>query len=110
MGDRHTEDRQHGVPDELLEQAAEMDDRLGQRGQRPVDARPYLLGIELIDETGVADEVGEQGGDDPPIANLEALGERADRAATDMAEAGARSRRGGAVGAEHRDLYGTPVC
>jgi hypothetical protein len=73
VADRDAEDRQHGVTDELLERTAELNDRLSERGQRAIDASPDLLGIEFVNQTGVADEVGEQGSDHAAIADLETV-------------------------------------
>ena len=45
-------------------------DRVDHRDERRVDPPPDLLGIVLGDEPDVVDEIGEQRGDDPPIAPL----------------------------------------
>ena len=73
VSSRHAEDGEHRVAYELLERPAEIDDRLAEYGQRTVDARPHFLGIKLVDETRVSDEIGKQGGHDPAIADLQAV-------------------------------------
>ena len=102
----HAEDRQHGVADELLERTPEVDDRLAEGHQGAVDAGPDLFRIQLVDEARVADEVGEERRDYPPIARLQTLGERVETSAALVAEAGAGGSGRSAVGTGHRDLPG----
>ena len=50
--------------------------------QGVADARPDLLGIVLGDHADVVDEVGEQGGHDPPVTDLDDLRSDARRGPT----------------------------
>ena len=111
VSNRSAEDRQHGVADELLERTAEVDDGLAQEPQRAVDARPDLLRVELVDEAGVADQIGEERASRragrralSPSASVPRL------PAALVAEAGAWGGRRTTIGTGHRDLPGTPEC
>ena len=107
VGRRHSEDGQHRGADELLQRPTEMDDRVAENGQRTIDARSDFFRVQLVHQTGVAHEIGEQGGHDPPIANLQTVRQRVETAAALMAIASAGNRRSRAVGTGHRDLFGT---
>ncbi len=108
VGDRYAEDRQHRIAGELLDRAAEMDDGMGKVRQSAVDSGADLLGIEFVDQARVTHDVGEQGCHDPAIADLQPIRNLIQPPAALVAEPGAWNRRSTTVGAEHRDLYGTP--
>ena len=67
VGDRRAEQGDDGVAEQLVDAAAERldvgDERLEARLDEPLD----LLGVEVLGERRVADEVGEQHGDDAPL-------------------------------------------
>ena len=67
MGDRGAEQRQDGVPDDLVDPATELLDVGHQPLEAPVDDALHLLGIAVLRQGGEADDVGEQDGDHPPL-------------------------------------------
>ena len=67
------EHREHRVADELLAGPVERLDRRDHRPERRVDLPPDVLGIVLGDEPDVVDEIGEEGGHDPPITRFDVL-------------------------------------
>ena len=74
VSDGPAEDGEDGIADELLTCSVEGLDRLAHRRKGKIDPRPNVLEIVLRDETDIIDEVGEQGGDDPTIADLDPAG------------------------------------
>ncbi len=106
VGDRGSEDRQHGVADELLERSAEADDGLAEQRQRAVDPGSNLLRIQLVDQTGVADHVREERGNYSAIADAKPFGEAFEAAAAVVAEAGA----GGSWSYRNRDKARETSC
>ena len=67
------EDREDRVADELLAGPVVGLDRLDHRPEGGVHLAADVLGIVLGDEADVVDEVGEQGGDDPPVTGLDVV-------------------------------------
>ena len=67
MGGRGTEQRQDGVPHDLVDPAAELLDDGHQPLEAPVDDALDLLGVAVFGQGGEADDVGEQDGDHPPL-------------------------------------------
>ena len=104
---RDAEHGQNRIADELLERAAEMDDRLAEEHEGAIDASPDLLGVEFIDQARVADQVGEESADYAPVTGLETVGERVKSPAALVAEARAGGSRCCAVWTGHRELPGT---
>ena len=67
MGDGGAEEGDDGVAEDLVDTAAERLD-LGDEGlEVRLDEAGHGLRIEMLGERGVADEVGEQHGDDTPF-------------------------------------------
>ncbi len=67
MGDRGSEQRQDGVPDDLVDPATELLDVGDQSLEAPVDDAFHVLGVAMFRHGGEADDVGEQDGDHPPL-------------------------------------------
>ena len=65
---RPAEDGEDRVADELLARPVEAVDRVGHRGERRGHAGTDLLRIVLGEHPDVVDEIGEEGGDDAPVA------------------------------------------
>ena len=76
VADREAENREHGVADELLPRSAVGLDRLDHRQERRIDLVADVLGVVLGHEPDVIHEIGEECGDDPPIAPLDVAGRR----------------------------------
>ena len=109
------EHREHRVADELLAGPVERLDRLDHRPERRVDLPPDVLGIVLGDEPDVVDEIGEEGGHDPPITRSTSSPGRVARSAPPVASSGAphwsqnlADGRVGAPHAPHRTLASSP--
>ena len=66
-GRRGAEEREHAVAGEVLDVAAEVLDDADDPGDRVADHEPDLFGLEPLPERRRSDEVGEQGGDHPPL-------------------------------------------
>ena len=64
---RRAEQREQGVADELVDEAAELLHRSGQFLEQLVLKRLHDLGVELFAERREAAEVGEQDGDGAPV-------------------------------------------
>ena len=63
MQDRHAEDGDHGIPDELLDDTAVGFDRLARGQVIPAQELVHELGVVALGEGGEADEVAEERGD-----------------------------------------------
>src|ERR1035437_9637231 len=112
--DRHAKDGQNGVPDELLERPAEVDDGFSQRLESAIDSGANLLRVELVHQLRVPDEVREECRDDPAVALFQIVHGAVEATAAEMAKARSRVRRRGAIWAGHYvslgivDIDGTP--
>ena len=84
MGDGRPEQGEDGVPEHLVDVPAERLDVDDQSFEACLDEPLDLLGIESFGHRGVADEVGEQHGDDAALFGGER--HRAHRRATRGAE------------------------
>jgi hypothetical protein len=71
-----SEDGQDGIPRELLDRAAEVDDSLAQEAEGLVDARPDFLEVQLRYEARVPNQVGEECTHDAPVADRQPIGQR----------------------------------
>ena len=67
VADRGSEERDHGVADELLDRAAEPLELVPQAAVVRQQSRADVLGIELLGAGGRADEVDEDGRDEPAL-------------------------------------------
>ena len=67
VGDGRTEQRDHGVADDLVDPAAERRDVVAQLGEAVVDEGLHLLGVGRLREGREPDEVGEDDRGDPPL-------------------------------------------
>jgi hypothetical protein len=99
--------RQNGIPRELLDRAAEADDSLAEEAEGLVHTRPDLLQVQLGDEAGVSDQVGEQGAHDAPVTGRQPIGERLQPPAAQVAEMRTRRGRRTAIWTGHRNLVET---
>ena len=104
VGDRHAEDGQHRVPDELLERPAESDDGFRHDLERAVDSGADFFGVQLVDQPRVADQIRKQRRDDAAVARLQAVERAVEPGAAEMAETRTGAGGRGTFGAEHRDL------
>ena len=109
VSDRRSEERHHGVADELLDRAAVALDLLAKprvvRGQRGTD----VLRVELLGPAGEADEVGEQHADDLPLVpHRRGSGEC--RAAAAAEPEAVRVFRAAARAGRHRHTVIHPGC
>ena len=68
MGDRRTEHGHDAVADMLVDVAAMLGDQAVGELEEGVEERVDLLGVELVGQRRVADEVGEQHAHLPPLA------------------------------------------
>jgi hypothetical protein len=67
VGDGRTEQGDDGVTEQLVDTAAERLDVGDEPFEARVDEALHALGVEVLGERGVADEVGEQHRDDAPL-------------------------------------------
>ena len=67
VGDRCAEQRQDRIAEDLVDGAAERLDVDDQSLERGVDQSLEPLRIEVLRQAGIADDVGEQHRDDPPL-------------------------------------------
>ena len=104
MGPRPPEDREDRVADELLAGPVVRLDRVGHRGERGPHPLADDLGVVLGHHPHVVHEVGEQRGDDPPVARL------ADRRRTAGAAPRRRRRSRNARRTARRSPAGRRTC
>ena len=98
------EDREDRIADELLDHPAVALHRGGHARERLVDTNDHVLGVELTHEARVVDDVGEEGGHDPPIARPRRGGLRlagGEHRPALVAEASRPTVRRAAVGTAH---------
>ena len=67
VGDGRAEQGDDGVAEQLVDASAEQLDVGDQALEARLDQALHALGVEVLGERGVADEVGEQHGDDAPL-------------------------------------------
>jgi hypothetical protein len=68
VGDWRAEHRHDAVADVLVDAAAEALDNAVDAGEEPLEHGMNVLGVQLLAEAGVADQVAEQDGHLPPLA------------------------------------------
>src|ERR1700694_2448320 len=104
---REAEDRDDGVPDELLEDAAVLGDRFARQVVVPAQENPDVLRVERIAKGGRSRHIGEEDRDDATLFSHECLPlEEADAAATAIALAAAfRHDADAAVVFQHRHFH-----